>query len=193
MLKRLYHWTLAKAAHEKAPHWLAAVSFIESSFFPIPPDVMLAPMCLAKPHKAFQYALICTIASVLGALLGYAIGFFLFETVGSAILDFYGLGDQFEAFKVNFNEQGWLIVLLAGFTPLPFKVITIAAGATAMSLYILVIASIIARSARFFLVGALLWKFGQPMQDRIDKHFAIATTVVGVLFVGGFAALKFVF
>jgi membrane protein YqaA with SNARE-associated domain len=193
MLKRLYHWTLAKAAHEKAPHWLAAVSFIESSFFPIPPDVMLAPMCLAKPHKAFQYALICTIASVLGALLGYAIGFFLFETVGSAILDFYGLGDQFEAFKVNFNEQGWLIVLLAGFTPLPFKVITIAAGATAMPLYILVIASIIARSARFFLVGALLWKFGQPMQDWIDKHFALATTVVGVLFVGGFAALKFVF
>ena len=193
MLKRLYHWTLAKAAHEKAPHWLAAVSFIESSFFPIPPDVMLAPMCLAKPHKAFQYALICTIASVLGALLGYAIGFFLFETVGRAILDFYGLGDQFEAFKVNFNEQGWLIVLLAGFTPLPFKVITIAAGATAMPLYILVIASIIARSARFFLVGALLWKFGQPMQDWIDKHFALATTVVGVLFVGGFAALKFVF
>ena len=193
MLKRLYHWTLAKAAHEKAPHWLAAVSFIESSFFPIPPDVMLAPMCLAKPHKAFQYALICTIASVLGALLGYAIGFFLFETVGSAILDFYGLGDQFEAFKVNFNEQGWLIVLLAGFTPLPFKVITIAAGATAMQLYVLVAASIIARSARFFLVGALLWKFGQPMQDWIDRNFALATTAVGVLFVGCFAALKFVF
>jgi membrane protein YqaA with SNARE-associated domain len=193
MLKRLYHWTLAKAAHQKAPYWLAAVSFIESSFFPIPPDVMLAPMCLAKPHKAFQYALICTIASVVGALFGYAIGYFLFETVGSAILDFYGLDEQFEGFKVSFNEQGWLIVLLAGFTPLPFKVITIAAGATAMSLYILVIASIIARSARFFLVGALLWKFGQPMQDWIDKHFALATTVVGVLFVGGFLALKFVF
>lgn len=193
MLKRLYHWTLAKAAHQKAPYWLAAVSFIESSFFPIPPDVMLAPMCLAKPHKAFQYALICTIASVVGALFGYAIGYFLFETVGSAILDFYGLGEQFEGFKVSFNEQGWLIVLLAGFTPLPFKVITIAAGATAMPLYILVIASIIARSARFFLVGALLWKFGQPMQDWIDKHFALATTVVGVLFVGGFLALKFVF
>lgn len=193
MLKKLYHWTLAKAAHEKAPYWLAAVSFIESSFFPIPPDVMLAPMCLARPERAFRYALICTIASVLGALLGYAIGFFLFETIGLAILDFYGLGDQFESFKTSFNEQGWLIVLLAGFTPLPFKVITIAAGATAMPLYILVVASIIARSARFFLVGALLWKFGQPMQDWIDKHFALATTVVGVLFVGGFAALKFVF
>jgi membrane protein YqaA with SNARE-associated domain len=193
MLKRLYHWTLAKAAHEKAPYWLAAVSFIESSFFPIPPDVMLAPMCLARPQKAFHYALICTIASVLGALLGYAIGFFLFETIGRAILDFYGLADQFDSFKTNFNEQGWVIVLLAGFTPLPFKVITIAAGATAMPLYVLIFASIIARSARFFLVGALLWKFGQPMQDWIDKHFALATTVVGVLFVGGFAALKFVF
>ncbi|WP_017670719.1 YqaA family protein [Blastomonas sp. AAP53] len=192
MLKRLYHWTLAKAAHEKAPYWLAAVSFIESSFFPIPPDVMLAPMCLAKPEKAFRYALICTIASVIGALFGYAIGYFLFETVGIAILDFYGLGEKFEAFKVSFNEQGWLIVLLAGFTPLPFKVITIAAGATAMPLYILVMASVIARSARFFLVGALLWKFGQPMQDWIDKHFALATSVVGVLFVGGFVALKFV-
>ena len=193
MLKRLYHWTLAKAAHEKAPYWLAAVSFIESSFFPIPPDVMLAPMCLARPQKAFHYALICTIASVLGALLGYAIGFFLFETIGRAILDFYGLADQFDSFKTSFNEQGWVIVLLAGFTPLPFKVITIAAGATAMPLYVLIFASIIARSARFFLVGALLWKFGQPMQDWIDKHFALATTVVGVLFVGGFAALKFVF
>jgi membrane protein YqaA with SNARE-associated domain len=193
MLKRLYHWTLAKAAHEKAPHWLAAISFIESSFFPIPPDVMLAPMCLAKPERAFRYALICTIASVLGALLGYAIGFFLFETIGRAILDFYGLAGPFEEFKTNFNEQGWLIVLLAGFTPLPFKVITIAAGATAMPLYVLVAASVVARSARFFLVGALLWKFGQPMQDWIDRHFAIATTVLGVLFVGGFAALKFLF
>ena len=193
MLKRLYNWTLAKAAHEKAPYWLAAVSFIESSFFPIPPDVMLAPMCLAQPQRAFRYALICTIASVLGALLGYAIGFFLFETIGRAILDFYGLADQFDSFKTSFNEQGWVIVLLAGLTPLPFKVITIAAGATAMPLYVLVVASIIARSARFFLVGALLWKFGQPMQDWIDRHFALATTVVGVLFVGGFAALKFVF
>lgn len=193
MLKRLYHWTLAKAAHDKAPHWLAAISFIESSFFPIPPDVMLAPMCLARPDRAFRYALICTIASVLGALLGYAIGFFLFETIGRMILDVYGLAGPFEEFKTNFNEQGWLIVLLAGFTPLPFKVITIAAGATAMPLYVLIAASIVARSARFFLVGALLWKFGQPMQDWIDRHFALATTVLGVLFVGGFLALKLLF
>jgi membrane protein YqaA with SNARE-associated domain len=191
MLKKLYQWTLDKAAHDKAPHWLAAISFIESSFFPIPPDVMLAPMCLARPDRAFRYALICTIASVLGALLGYAIGFFLFETIGVFILDLYGLGEKFDAFKTEFNEQGWLIVLLAGFTPLPFKVISIAAGATAMPLYVLIGAAIIARSARFFLVAALLWKFGPPMKAWIDKNFALATTAIGIAFVGGFIAIRF--
>lgn len=192
MLKKLYQWTLDKAAHEKAPHWLAAISFIESSFFPIPPDVMLAPMCLARPDRAFRYALICTIASVLGALLGYAIGFFLFETIGVFILDLYGLDGKFDVFKTEFNEQGWLIVLLAGFTPLPFKVISIAAGATAMPLYVLISAAIIARSARFFLVAALLWKFGPPMKAWIDKNFALATTFVGIVFIGGFVALRFI-
>jgi membrane protein YqaA with SNARE-associated domain len=191
MLKRLYQWTLDKAAHDKAPHWLAAISFIESSFFPIPPDVMLAPMCLARPNRAFRYALICTIASVLGALLGYAIGFFLFEQLGRFILDLYGLSEKFDAFSAAFNAQGWIIVLLAGFTPLPFKVITIAAGATAMPLYVLIGAAIIARSARFFVVAALLWKFGPPMKAWIDKNFALATTTVGILFVGGFIALRF--
>jgi membrane protein YqaA with SNARE-associated domain len=191
MLKRLYQWTLDKAAHDKAPHWLAAISFIESSFFPIPPDVMLAPMCLARPDRAFRYALICTIASVLGALLGYAIGFFLFEQLGRFILDLYGLSEKFDAFSAEFNAQGWIIVLLAGFTPLPFKVITIAAGATAMPLYVLIGAAIIARSARFFVVAALLWKFGPPMKAWIDKNFALATTTVGILFVGGFIALRF--
>lgn len=191
MLKKLYQWTLDKAAHDKAPHWLAVISFIESSFFPIPPDVMLAPMCLARPDRAFRYALICTIASVLGSLLGYAIGFFLFETIGAFILDLYGLGEKFDAFKTEFNEQGWLIVLLAGFTPLPFKVITIAAGATAMPLYVLIGAAIIARSARFFLVAALLWKFGPPMKAWIDKNFALATMAAGIAFVGGFIAIRF--
>ena len=191
MLRKLYDWTLEKAAHRHAERWLFGISFMESSFFPIPPDVLLAPMCVAKPEKAFRYAAICTIASVLGALLGYAIGFFLFETVGKAILDFYGLGEQFGAFSQDFNEQGWVIVLLAGFTPLPFKVITIAAGTTHMSLFVLIAASVIARSARFFLVAALLWKFGPPMKQWIEDHFALATTAVGVLFVGGFVAIKY--
>lgn len=193
MLKRLYEWTLEKAGHPKAERWLAGISFVESSFFPIPPDVMLLPMCLARPERALRYALICTIASVVGALLGYAIGYFLFETVGQAILDLYGLGEEFDGFASAFNDQGWLIVLLAGFTPLPFKVITIAAGATAMPLHVLIFAAIIARGARFFLVAILLWKFGEPMKAFIDKYFAILTVLAGILLVGGFIALRYVF
>ncbi len=193
MLKRLYHWTLEKAGHPQATKWLAGVSFVESSFFPIPPDVMLAPMCLAKPERSYWYAFVCTVASVLGALLGYAIGFFLFETIGIAILQFYGAEAEFDTFAQNFNEQGWIVVLLAGFTPLPFKVITIAAGSTAMPLYILIAAAIIARSARFFLVAVLLRYFGPPMKEWIDKNFALATTVLGILFVGGFVSVKYLF
>ena len=191
MLKRLYEWVLDKAGHRHAERWLTALSFAESSFFPIPPDVMLIPMCLARPERAFRYALICTIASVAGALLGYAIGYFLFDAVGQPILHFYGLSDAFEGFARRFNEQGWIIVLLAGFTPLPFKVITIAAGATAMPLHILVIAAVIARSARFFLVAALLWKFGEPMKRVIDRHFAVLTIAVAIVGVGGFVAIKY--
>jgi len=193
MLKRLYEWTLEKAGHRHAERWLGAISFAESSFFPIPPDIMLIPMCLAKPERAFRYALICTIASVVGALLGYAIGYFLLETVGQAILDFYGLGGRFESFAAQFNEQGWIIVLLAGFTPLPFKVITIAAGATAMPLYVLIAAAVIARSARFFLVAALLWKFGEPVKRIIDRHFGLITTAVAIVGVGGFIAIRYLF
>lgn len=192
MLRRLYEWTLDKAGHRHAPSWLAGISFAESSFFPIPPDVLLAPMCLAKPGHALRYAFICTVASVLGALLGYAIGYFLFEAVGKPIIDFYGLGEDFAQFAEAFNDQGWIIVLLAGFTPLPFKVITIAAGATAMPLHILILAAIIARTARFFLVAFLLWKWGRPMKAWIDDNFALATTAVGVLGVGGFVAIKYI-
>ena len=190
MLKRLYNWMLDKAGHPQASKWLAGFSFSESSFFPIPPDVLLAPMCLAKPEKSLNYAFICTAASVLGALLGYAIGYFLFEAIGIHILEFYGATEAFDTFAQSFNEQGWIVVLLAGFTPLPFKVVTIAAGSTAMPLYILVAASIISRAARFFLVAFLLKQFGPPMKKWIDKNFALVTSVVGVMFVGGFVAVR---
>ncbi|MGP1354787.1 MAG: YqaA family protein [Parasphingopyxis sp.] len=193
MLKRLYHWTLEKAGHRQAERWLGGVSFVESSFFPIPPDVMLLPMCLARPDRAFRYATICTITSVLGAVLGYAIGYFLFETVGQPIIEFYGYTGDFESFATSFNEQGWIIVLLAGFTPLPFKVITIAAGATGLPLHILIPAAIIARGARFFLVAALLWKFGEPMKAFIEKYFGLLTALAGVLLVGGFVAVRYLF
>ena len=190
MLKRLYLWMLDKAGHPQAAKWLAGISFAESSFFPIPPDAMLAPMCLARPERSWWYALVCSIASVLGALLGYAIGYFVFETVGMPILEFYGVTDKFEVFAENFNDQGWIVVLLAGFTPLPFKVITIAAGSTAMPLQILIGASIASRFARFFLVAALLRYFGPPMKTWIDRNFALATSLVGILFIGGFAAVS---
>ncbi len=191
MLRKLYDWTMEKAGHRYAERWLFGISFMESSFFPIPPDTLLAPMCIARPRYSFRYALICTIASVLGALLGYIIGSFLFDTIGIAILDFYGLGDKFESFSEQFNAQGWIIVLLAGFTPLPFKVITIAAGATGMPLYILIFAAIIARAARFFLVALLLWKFGPPMKQWIEKNFALATSLAGAAFIGGFVAIRY--
>jgi membrane protein YqaA with SNARE-associated domain len=193
MLKRLYEWTLDKAGHRHAERWLAGLSFAESSFFPIPPDVMLLPMCLAHPQRAFRYAFICTLASVAGAFLGYAIGYFLFETVGEPILRFYGLTAEFRDFAAQFNAQGWIIVLIAGFTPLPYKVITIAAGATAMPLHILLFASVIARSARFFLVAALLWKFGEPMKRIIDRHFGLLTTAVAILGIGGFVVIRYLF
>ena len=192
MLRRLYEWTLDKAGHPTAPRWLAGISFAESSFFPIPPDVLLAPMCLAKPPRSWWYALVCTIASVLGSLLGYAIGFFLFDKIGQPILDFYGVGAEFDHFREQFNAQGWIIVLLAGFTPLPFKVITIAAGATAMPLQILLFAAILSRGARFFIVAGLLRFFGPPMKLWIDKHFALATTLLGALAVLGFVAVKYI-
>ncbi len=189
MLRRLYHWTLAKCEHPYAEGWLAFISFIEASVFPIPPDALLAPMCLARPERALRYAAICTLASVAGALAGYAIGMFLFETVGRAILDLYGAMGQFEELAEEFNANGALIVFLAGFTPLPFKVITITAGATALSLPVLVIASLVSRAARFFLVAGLLWKFGPPMKAFIDRHFALLTAAFGVLLVGGFVAI----
>ncbi|MCS6986077.1 MAG: DedA family protein [Sphingomonadaceae bacterium] len=189
MLKRLYHWTLDRCGHPQAERWLALLSFLEASVFPIPPDALLAPMCLAEPRRAFRYAAVCTLASVAGALLGYAIGLLAFETLGRAILALYGVEAEFQRAAAQFNAQGFWLVFLAGFTPIPFKVITIAAGATAMPLPVLVGASLVSRGARFFLVAGLLWRFGPPMKDLIDRHFALLTALFGVLLVGGFLAL----
>ena len=189
MLRGLYDWTLAKCRHPEAERWLAGLSFAEASVFPIPPDVLLAPMCLAEPARAFRFALVTTLASVAGALFGYLIGMFLFETVGRPLLVFYGGAQAFDQFRAAFNAQGWLIVFLAGFTPIPFKVITVAAGATGLSLPVLLGASLVARGARFFLVAGLLWAFGAPMQRLIDRHFNLLTIVFGVLLVGGFLAI----
>lgn len=190
MLKRLYHWTLAKAGHPLAERWLAFIAFIESSLFPIPPDVVLAPMCLARPDKAMRYAAICTAGSTVGAGLGWVIGAVLFESVGRWVLSVYGVEAEYMEIAHRFNEDGWLIVMLAGFTPIPFKVVTIASGATGLSIYVLLAASVISRGARFFLVGGLLKLFGEPMKRTIDRHFGLITFAFAALLIGGFAAIK---
>jgi membrane protein YqaA with SNARE-associated domain len=188
MLRRLYDWVMNLAGHRHAEPALAGVAFIESSVFPIPPDVMLMPMAYARPRRAFRYAAVATVASVLGGLLGYAIGFFLYETVGRAILEFYGFSEKFDVFALNYNEHGWAIVFFAGLTPFPFKVITIASGVTGMGLLPFIVASIAARGLRFFMVCALIYWFGPPVRGFVERHLGLVTTVFGVLLVGGFVA-----
>lgn len=192
MIRRLYDWTMSLSRTPQALWALAFVSFIESSVFPIPPDVLMIPMIIAQPRRAFLIAGVTTVASVLGALLGYFIGAALFETVGRPVLDFYGKGGDFETFAVTYNSWGAWAVLVAGITPFPFKVITIASGATGLSLPVFILASIIARAFRFFLVAALLWRFGAPIQDFIERRLGLVFTFFCGLLVGGFALLKVV-
>jgi membrane protein YqaA with SNARE-associated domain len=191
MIRALYFKVMQLAAHKRAQWWLAAVSFIESSVFPIPPDVMLIPMVLAQRAKAWLYAFVCTASSVLGGLAGYAIGFFLFETVGKAVLDFYGKQDAFAKFAGWYNEFGAWIVFFAGVTPFPYKVITIASGTTGLNLIVFVLASIASRGLRFYLVAALLYWFGPPIRDFIERRLGILTFVFFILLFGGFLALRY--
>jgi membrane protein YqaA with SNARE-associated domain len=191
MIQRLYDWTLALARTRHALWALGIVSFIESSFFPIPPDVLMIPMILARPSRAFVIAAVATLASVSGGLLGYYIGWGLFEAVGRPVLEFYNKGTEFEAFAVRYNDWGAWAVLVAGVTPFPFKVITIASGATQLSLPVFIISALIARALRFFLVAALLWRFGEPIRDFIERRLGLVFTVFCVLLVGGFILLRY--
>ncbi len=191
MLRRLYDWTLSLAAHRHAERWLAGVSCLESSVFPIPPDVMLMPMCLARPSQAWRFAFICTIASVIGAVLGYLVGLLLFETVGQAVLRVYGYEAAFTDFQTRFTDYGVLAVLVFGLTPLPFKVITIASGVAALPILPFILASLVARALRFYVVAALLWRFGAPMKAFIDRYFNWLAILFSVLLVGGFVAVKY--
>ena len=189
MLRRLYEWTMAKAADPRAEWWLAAFSFIEASFFPIPPHPLLGLMCLAEPRKAIRFALITTIASVLGGLLGYAIGHFLYEAVGVSILSALGLAESFPTAACYLREYGVEIILLKGATPIPFKLLTITAGFIAMPLVPFILASIASRAFQFLLVGVLFRMFGAPIKAMIDKHLGKATALFAVLVVGGFVAI----
>lgn len=190
-LRRLYDWTLDLAAKKHAAWALSVVSFIESSVFPIPPDVLLIPMVLSNRAKAWWYALLCTIASVLGALLGYAIGALLFDTVAQPILSFYGYADKFEDFAGRYNEWGVWVVLIAGLTPFPFKVITIASGATGLGLPVFILASIVARGIRFFAVAGLIYVFGPPVRAFVEKRLGLVFAVSLAVLVGGFVVARY--
>ena len=189
MLRRLYDWTISLAQSPHALWALAIVSFIESSFFPIPPDVLMIPMIIARPSRAFLIAGIATVASVVGGLFGYYIGAALMETVGQPILEFYGKAGSFEEMSAVFNAYGAWAVVVAGVTFLPFKVITIASGVTGLPLSVFIVSSIFARSLRFFLVAALLWKFGAPIRDFIEKRLGLMFILFCVLLIGGFAMI----
>ena len=191
MLKGLYDWTLRLADSKHALWALAAVSFAESSFFPIPPDIIMIPMIIARPSRAFLIAFVALVASVAGALLGYYIGWGLFESVGRPVLEFYGKTDAAAAFNQRFAEYGAWAVLIAGVTPFPFKVITIMSGWTGLSLPVFIASSIVARGLRFFIVAALLWKFGAPIRDFIEKRLPLMFTLFILLLLGGFFAVKY--
>jgi membrane protein YqaA with SNARE-associated domain len=189
-LHGLYDWTMAQAAAPYALWMLALVAFIESSVFPIPPDVLLIPMVLAMRDRAWLIAGLCTIASVAGGFLGYAIGALLFETIGRSILELYGYLDQFAEFQASYNAWGAWIVFFAGLTPFPYKVITIASGVTGLDLMTFGIASVFGRGMRFFMVAALLWYVGPPVRRFIEANLGWLTIAFFALLFGGFLAVK---
>jgi membrane protein YqaA with SNARE-associated domain len=191
MLRRLYDWVMGLAAHPKASAWLFVIAFMESSFFPIPPHIMLIPMVIADRAKAWWYATVVTVGSVLGGIAGYFIGYGLFEQIGKPVLEFYGMGKKFAAFAQNYNDFGAWIVFTAGVTPFPYKVITIASGATQLNFLVFMIASIAARSIVFFAIAGLLYAFGQPIREFIEKRLGLMFTIFLVLLFGGFIAIKY--
>ena len=193
MIRRLYDWVIRLAGHQYAIPAMGAVAFAESSFFPIPPDVMLIPMVLANRDKAFRIALVCTVCSVLGGLLGYAIGYYFFETVGEWVVKTYGLQAGLEAFRHGLQEHGIWIILIKGLTPIPYKLVTIASGAAHFDLFTFVWASIVTRGIRFFLVAALLWKFGEPIRSFIEERLTLLTWLFLIALIGGFVAFRYLF
>ena len=188
MLRRLYEWTMAKAAHRHAEWWLIVFSFLESSIFPIPPHPLLGLMCLARPEKALRYGIVCTVASVVGGLLGYGVGYFLFETVGQGLLGALHLTASFPKAACYLRDYGAEIILIKGATPIPFKLITLTAGFVHLPLFTFLWASTLSRGFQFVLVGLLFWKFGAPIKAALDRYLVPATIAFAVLVVGGVLA-----
>ena len=183
LLRTLYNWTLSKAGHKYSSWILSLVAFTESSFFPIPPDILIIPMIIAKKTKAWVYAFICTFSSVLGGVAGYAIGFFFYNSIGIFIIDAYQLTNSFSTFENYYNQYGILIVLGAGFTPFPFKFITIASGVFNLNIYLFILTAIFARGLRFYLLAGLLFIFGEKIKKFIDQYFNILAILFFIILV----------
>ncbi len=192
MLRRLYDWTLSLAASPNAVWALAAVSFVESSFFPIPPDTLLIPMVLADRDRAWRLAAIATLASVLGGFLGYAIGYFAFDAIGQPLLRFYGVTDQYLALQDLYARWGAWLIIIKGATPIPYKLVTIASGAFHFNLATFAVCSVISRGIRFFLITALLWRFGEPIRDFIERRLTLVFSLGMAALVGGFLVVGLV-
>lgn len=191
-MKRLYDWVLHWADTPYAVPALLLLSFAESSFFPVPPDVLLIALCIAMPNKAFRYATVCTIGSVIGGILGYGIGHFGYESIGRPIVEFYNGEDIMYAIKIRYDEHGFLGILIAAITPIPYKIFTISSGVFSFDFMMFVIASVIGRSARFFVVAGLIWKFGEPVKGFIDKYFNLLAIVFTVLLILGFLFIRYI-
>ncbi len=190
LVRKIYDSVIHLSASRHALAWLFIISFVESSFFPIPPDIMLIPMILANPKQAWKIAGVCTIASVIGAYLGYIIGFYFFELIAEPLLQFYGYLDKFNEFKNLYSEYGAWIVFGAGITPFPYKIITIASGVVKLNLVVFTIASIIARGLRFFVIAWLLKAYGEKMRIFIEKNLGWLSVLFLLLLIGGFLLIK---
>ena len=191
MFRRLYAWTLSLAARPSAPWAMGAVSFAESSFFPIPPDVILAPMILANRHRAYQLAAVCTLTSVAGGVLGYLIGAVLYDSLGQWVISLYGYGSRMEEFRDAYAAWGAWIILIKGLTPIPYKLVTIASGLAGYDFGWFVVLSVITRGVRFFLIAALLKAYGEPIRAFIEKRLELVTVLFLIALVGGFVIVKY--
>jgi membrane protein YqaA with SNARE-associated domain len=186
MLRRIYDWCVRAADKPYALWVLAAVAFAESSFFPVPPDIMLLPMSLAQPKRAWVYASVCTAASVIGGVLGYAIGALLYDSVGHWLITLYGLGDKVETFRASYAQWGAVIILLKGLTPIPYKLVTITSGFAGYNIWLFILFSIITRGGRFFVAAILLNRYGEWIRVRIEENLGLAVTSLAVVLVAGF-------
>lgn len=190
-MRRLYDWTIQWAEKPHSTWALFILAFCESSFFPIPPDVLLIALAVSLPNKSFKYALVCSVGSILGGCFGYFIGYQFFEYVGRPIINFYHITDVFDAVSEKYRSNAFASIAVAGFTPIPYKVFTIAAGVCKINIFTLILASALSRTARFFLVAGLFYLFGPKIKTFIEKYFNILSIVFVILLISGFVAIKY--